>query len=623
MSSGTPGANLQLQLRTYYRPLDHSRKEIRLLNVKPGRRDDIICCSFEHAILSQEFSTPYETISYVWGDAKLRGSVHLHDQPTDVPLSTETVLRQMRYKDRERILWIDAICINQTDFDERNRQVAMMADIYGMTSTNLIWLGEDDDISIEKANANISSVLKDMRNETSDFQELTKQIYGTWGDMLYSDRGMSTDIDWSSLLRYFASPWFTRLWVVQEASLPAKSICHRGTSTRPLEDVLRVAIWAIHKASTLPHDSDSIRGLKCAAGIAMYADHAYGRHEILYHRGKLATTIELLIGTLSDYDTHDARDHVYGMLGLYRKYMRPTELPPALVPDYRAPISKIFCDVTRLIITGAASLSALRDVRRRPKAASMGEWASWVPQWHFRNDKYSTLREVNISGICADANVKLDVSSLGSMNDPNVLTVKGIILSTVSHTTPEFTRHRFEIEGAKAMRGLLNCACDIDSKLKLESQRDSDRLPHTLITGLDGYIQRIAERRSTELYTAFRHYIFELDKFPCGLNDVSDSTPVEASNAANFSQALANATFDRCIFSTLSGLLGRGPSILQIGDVVAILFGSSFPFVLRPLNLQHNKYEVIGYCYVYGIMEGEAVHAHKVSGQDDAIFHLC
>jgi len=473
MDPGTPGANLQLQLRSYYRPLDHSRNEIRLLKVRPGLRDDAICCSFEYAILSQEFPPPYETISYVWGDALLRGSVYLHDQPTDVPLSTDIVLRRMRYTDRERILWIDAICINQTDFDERNRQVAMMAGIYGMTSTNLIWLGEDDNISTEKANASISSVLNDMRNETSDFQELTKQIYGTWGEMLYSDTRMSTDVDWSSFLRYFASPWFTRLWVVQEASLPAKSICHHGTSKRSLEDVLRVAMWTLHKASTLPVESHSIRGLKCAAGIAMYADHAYARHEILYHRGKIATTIDLLMSTLSNYDAHDARDYVYGMLGLYRKYMRSTELPPALVPDYR-PISKIFRDVTRLIITETASLSNLRAVHRRPKTECLGEWPSWVPQWHCGNDEYSTQREVNISGIRADANVKLDVTCLGSMNDPNVLTVKGIILSTVSQTTPEFTRHRFEIEGAKAMRDLLNCACDINSKFKLESQKDFD-----------------------------------------------------------------------------------------------------------------------------------------------------
>lgn len=309
-----------------YRGLDIKQKEIRLLIVQPGLQDDPVHGTFKYACLSHSPITTYETISYVWGDASVRGSIYLHGQPTDVPASTEAVLRRMRHKDQDRILWIDAVCINQTDLDERGNQVAMMAEIYGKTSCNLIWLGKDDDGTNEQALQSISAILKDMKIETNDLQELTRKLYGTQGNWLWSTTGISTSVDWPSFLQYLASRWFTRLWVVQEACLPAKSICYRGSSELPLEDVLRAACWTAHKAYSLPTLEPS-NGIKCAVGIAMYADHEYGRSEILYKKGQLAATLSLLADSLDDFDAHDPRDQIYGMLGLYQKYINPRELP--------------------------------------------------------------------------------------------------------------------------------------------------------------------------------------------------------------------------------------------------------------------------------------------------------
>lgn len=86
-----------------YQELDFEQKEIRLLNVYPGSGDELICCSLEHAFLSDTLKPVYETISYVWGDPGRRGSVNLQDCEMDVPAGSEVVLRRMRLPHSKRV----------------------------------------------------------------------------------------------------------------------------------------------------------------------------------------------------------------------------------------------------------------------------------------------------------------------------------------------------------------------------------------------------------------------------------------------------------------------------------------------------------------------------------------
>lgn len=117
-----------------YRPLNS--QEVRLVILHPGTE---VKCDLIHVHLE---SLPfYETISYVWGNRKIRETILLNGQEKDVPASTKSALRRMQ-QDRERYLWIDAVCINQDDVDERSQQVALMASIYSQAD-NIVWLGED------------------------------------------------------------------------------------------------------------------------------------------------------------------------------------------------------------------------------------------------------------------------------------------------------------------------------------------------------------------------------------------------------------------------------------------------------------------------------------------------
>lgn len=110
-----------------YQPLDKESLEIRLLTVYPATdpSEVPVKCSLSHANIGKEPKPTYETISYAWGESKERKTITVDDIPLEVPVSAERAIRRMRFRDQDRVLWIDAICVNQADTSERKYQVGL------------------------------------------------------------------------------------------------------------------------------------------------------------------------------------------------------------------------------------------------------------------------------------------------------------------------------------------------------------------------------------------------------------------------------------------------------------------------------------------------------------------
>ena len=305
-----------------YHKLDEQRKQIRLLIIHGAERDGAIDCTITFTYLEHTFTDSYETISYVWGDTSCRGSISVDGHTLDVPISTEEVLQRVRYTDFDRVVWIDSVFINHQDLDERASQVSIMNEIYGRTARNLIWLGPDPQNISDRALISVAAIIKDIKLETDDFKSYTLKLYDTWGRWQMSSTDTTQDVDWDAFFKLMESPWFTRLWVLQEAALSPENTCLFGQAETPLQNILRAACWATHKSLTIPDlvDSDN-RGVKLAVAISMYADKEYGRRCILHNRGVKATTLSLLTGCASNFDASDERDFVFGMTGLYRKFI--------------------------------------------------------------------------------------------------------------------------------------------------------------------------------------------------------------------------------------------------------------------------------------------------------------
>ncbi|KAK4098417.1 HET-domain-containing protein [Parathielavia hyrcaniae] len=123
---------------SYYRPLEHMDQEIRLLVVKPGRYDEAVHACFAHTSLSGNPSSQqiqFDALSYCWGDSPERVNIALDTNtmgtvPLNISGTVARAIRRLRSPDTPLRIWIDAICINQTDMDERSQQVRIMGTIY-------------------------------------------------------------------------------------------------------------------------------------------------------------------------------------------------------------------------------------------------------------------------------------------------------------------------------------------------------------------------------------------------------------------------------------------------------------------------------------------------------------
>ncbi|KAH8725333.1 heterokaryon incompatibility protein-domain-containing protein, partial [Phaeosphaeriaceae sp. PMI808] len=112
---------------------------IRLLILRPGSFDDPIHCQLKQVSLSAEHA--YDALSYVWGNASDTSPISLNGTPHHITKNLEIALRYLRHRESPKVLWVDAICINQSDINERNHQVQQMADIYSQAQRVIGWLG--------------------------------------------------------------------------------------------------------------------------------------------------------------------------------------------------------------------------------------------------------------------------------------------------------------------------------------------------------------------------------------------------------------------------------------------------------------------------------------------------
>jgi hypothetical protein len=112
-----------------YTPLNASRDEIRAIVLEPsGSFKAKVSCRLVHRSL--DCMVAFEALSYTWGDSRDKRPISLNDGEFMVMKNLDTALRYLRCTYDERVIWIDAICINQDDITERNQQVAKMRDIY-------------------------------------------------------------------------------------------------------------------------------------------------------------------------------------------------------------------------------------------------------------------------------------------------------------------------------------------------------------------------------------------------------------------------------------------------------------------------------------------------------------
>jgi hypothetical protein len=127
-----------------YKPLQGDRS-IRVLHLAPSTSfSSHLHCQLFEVNLDQRPS--FEALSYVWG--RMTPGRHILCCGSQIPITEncETALRCLRHNMRPRVLWVDAICIDQSSNEEKSVQVALMGEIYGQAARALAWLGKSSEM---------------------------------------------------------------------------------------------------------------------------------------------------------------------------------------------------------------------------------------------------------------------------------------------------------------------------------------------------------------------------------------------------------------------------------------------------------------------------------------------
>lgn len=210
-----------------YKALLHDTS-IRLLEVQQGKPEDILLCKTIDALVDPTAGIPYSAISYTWGDdAQRKNTIYVNGYKFLVTDNLCPALRRVRKSDRSVYVWVDAICINQDDEEEKGHQVKQMGAIYAGAEKVLIWLGESD--------RDIDSFME-LADWVAQFRirmPPTETVWELMRHRVVARRDSLGDADWKEhdqqigLKKLMVKRWFNRVWVLQEVAMAraAKILC--------------------------------------------------------------------------------------------------------------------------------------------------------------------------------------------------------------------------------------------------------------------------------------------------------------------------------------------------------------------------------------------------------------
>ncbi|RDW63603.1 hypothetical protein BP6252_11148 [Coleophoma cylindrospora] len=124
--------------------------QVRVLDLHPGKEGDPIMCTLR--VVDLDADAVYDALSYVWGDPKITKGIFVNGAALEITTNLHAALSRLRSPETQRTLWIDAICINQTDNTEKMHQIGLMRKIYASAEEVAMWLGEPQTTPVGPSN---------------------------------------------------------------------------------------------------------------------------------------------------------------------------------------------------------------------------------------------------------------------------------------------------------------------------------------------------------------------------------------------------------------------------------------------------------------------------------------
>ncbi|GAP84250.1 putative heterokaryon incompatibility protein [Rosellinia necatrix] len=653
-----------------YQPLTQEDQQIRVLVVKPGAFDDIIHAHFESVSLDRfdDDQEGFHALSYCWGDSLdtvdnvLEIESIVGSGPFRIGRTIERAIRRLRVQDRPLRIWIDALCIDQGNHEERVRQVSIMGSIYSRAKAVHIWLG-DENPGFEAAlrvfhdiyNYNhgdcrggdqcrcpgptkhiacvedLASVMQQREwVSTASMYEIFNYHHSRYFDS-HAIRLSSGDGEphFAHLIHaFFLIPWFHRVWVIQEALLARQTFVHYRAEVIDWRELLALNDAIKANDGLLSEPTLDIK-MAMPAVWKTLASSSNREAEPL-------SILEVFLAAL-DLKATNPRDKLFGLLALGRETRVADRIPLALRPNYEQSLTNVMADFTRWWIIEHNSLDILSFIHCQPTRAwrrTLGDSDERAdmriphPTWALATGGHSdwsrmTLIEQFSSVFQAAGHKTREIPPeerylLHPGPDPHDrlgLVLRGRTITKVvaiAHPPIEIVYPYAGTDAASA------AAQGSGGMFRAVFNHIFDPCGHTGAWSRPGNSKREGSSiDQTQWLEIFHHHLVAHAAYIPGPPSHA-LRPRAGRHSKPYKRCHPDvglpSCIEACFFIASNGLYGLCPWRARKGDVVAVLHGGKVPYLLRraaaphePKQARRLRYELVGECFIDGLMNGEGV----------------
>ena len=551
----------------------------------------------------------YHALSYSWGTNGQKVTVRCNGEDALISQTLADALQnwhQIEFDEDVEYLWVDQLCINQADLDERNNQVELMRRIYADAYRTIIWLSD----FVEYKDSKVLQLVKQLANiherghpllEDGQVKALTPKEAYTLGLPLPGDEV------WACLRDFLSKPWFSRVWVTQEAVLSHREPLVRcGNVIFEWDWFARNLMWLharnyVHRPRVLPYPA----ALWLIGHARLFKDHDVDRPAVW--------SLEAILLSAQGLQATEPRDCIYALLGLAWNGAKGCQ---SISVDYRRPVYELYADVVRYCIEESTSLRVLGLGGFLEGPDLCRKAPSWVPRWDLQTDfftgrkrlshtllyrfvyqdivRYSKLTHYN-----AGLDTKPCVTDTGRSHE---LALSGLEVGRVAWCSDTLSQQPGDYTDNNPMLVLWEKIVDkiASAWQDLNIVRSVGRSFYMILVNAQDENWQQARPQPPDHFWAWLAQEYDRSGRKCGQLRLYKSLGQHGD-----ADKVKNRMWGLKAFMTGDGRLGCGTAAVEIGDALFVLFGGDTAYALR--HTEEGAYRFLGEAYVNGIMEGQAI----------------
>ncbi|KAG4437090.1 hypothetical protein IFR05_007424 [Cadophora sp. M221] len=640
-------SNIHTEKKRLHEPLD----TIRLLQMPWGRGTS----TFDGDLVPFALQTcpDFVALSYTWGKDMHSQAINIngHDfHATENLHSFLKLIPNLPEFSPDTWWWIDSICINQNDEEEKSSQMAIMGKIYENAAQTVIWLGEENDAHFGEESRNCQNAIKNLYRLCDEMDSANGKDKGANRATMEWLRDPKSGIDWGAVRRLLLRPWWRRVWTLQEFLIGGRRnltfYCGKNSISRYYLEGAIYAIWLSKgwDAELLGRD-------------AYEAGWNRRRMSQWYNERKHEMGLVAMLAYVGDSGVTNAEDRIYSLLGI----AKDAHLVDPF--DSESSVEVVYTDLVKAFAQPANydSLDIIcyshlfhHDARKSDTERAL---PSWVPDWRAHvegkvmpvmagqgsSEGTGNFRPTWLWSSVVAYRASRNETPLFTIDSSNkILTCTGIVIDTIDGMGGSIYD-----DAGKAIESLPLQQSTSNANLASPSSFTSASLLKTISRCLvlnrqDRYLSQsmvpdlfyddflkfckayFKRPTSSKVLVYFREWFNTNKSLSIGgqtledhCREVSKDTAIPEAkffmegSLKTFYGRLEDTvvTMARILTVTENGYIGMAASRARKGDLVCVLLGCSIPVLLR--RLEEDTFELVGECYLDGFMDGEALDSGR------------